>query len=92
MTTARFITGEWAHIFEGERSDRQTRILINAETHTLLEAKVQRNRSILDSFTPATRHEMADIQDSLVNSNSELFDNPVDYGLEYANDPPAWAV
>ncbi|MDU8350639.1 hypothetical protein RYA05_01900 [Pseudomonas syringae pv. actinidiae] len=92
MTQAQFITGQWAHIFEGERHDRNTRIVLDAHSQKLVSAHVQRNMAINDSYTPASRDEIADIEDSLVNANGELFDNPNDYGLEYANTLPVWAA
>lgn len=92
MTEAKFITGRWAHIFDGESHDRNTLILLDTQTQKLIEAKVQRNMAVNDSYTQATPDEIADIEDSLVNANGELFENPKDYGLEHTDNLPIWAA
>jgi hypothetical protein len=87
-----FIVGPWNHIFSGETGERLTRIVLSASTHKLIHMEVQANRSILDSYRAATRDEIEDVEDSLVNANVELFDAPDDFGLEAASELPAWAV
>lgn len=86
-----FITGNWGHIFQGEKSERMTRIVVDTSSELLVAAQVQRNRAT-DLFTPATREEMKDLQDSLVNANSEIFERPGEYGLSVTSDFPSWAL
>lgn len=86
-----FITGNWGHIFEGEKSERMTRIVVDTCSQLLVAAQVQRNGPT-DSFTQAFREEMKDLQDSLVNANGEIFDRPGDYGLTLCEELPSWAL
>ncbi|MBP5947926.1 hypothetical protein [Pseudomonas sp. P9(2020)] len=92
INTTGFIVGPWNHIFSGEPSERLTRIVLNASTQKLIHMEVQANRSMLDSYRAATQHEIADVEDSLVNANGELFDAPDDFGLQAACELPAWAL
>lgn len=87
----KYIVGGWGHLFEGDKSERITMVVLDAATETLVAALVQRNRAIEDSFTPASRDEHADLEDSLINANGELFDNPADFGLEVVTELPDWA-
>lgn len=88
---ASYITGEWSHLFPCDKGERRTRIVVNATEQKLIQLQVQVNRAILDSFRPATPDELADVEDSLINANGELFDNPADYGLSTTTEIPAWA-
>lgn len=87
-----YITGDWGHIFDGDQSERLTRIVIDAQSRKLIRMEVQRNRSVNNSYTEASRIEVADVEDSLVNANSEVFDTPADFGLISTNDLPDWAA
>ncbi|MEG0869656.1 MAG: hypothetical protein RSG77_21825 [Hafnia sp.] len=92
MDNKQWITGFWGHIFEGERSDRMTRIVLDPVNQKLVAAQVQRQRAMADSFSNATADEMSDLEDSLVNANGELFTTPGDYGLERVDELPEWAA
>lgn len=87
----KLITGSWGHLFASDKSERMTCIVLDVESQKLVAAQVQRDRAT-DSFTTASRDEMADLQDSLVNANGELFDNPAGYGLSLCDSLPSWAV
>lgn len=87
-----YISGIWSHLFKDDQGERTTRILIDATSQKLIRMDIQANRAINDSFRQASRDEMADVEDSLVNANSELFDMPDDYGLELTNALPEWVT
>jgi hypothetical protein len=85
-----YITGGWTHIFAGDTGDRMTRVLLDVSTQKLVHAEIQRNHAVTSSYTPATPTEADDLQDSLINANSELFDDPEGFGLEFVDEIPAW--
>lgn len=86
-----YITGNWNHIFEGERSERMTRVVLDAATQKVLVLQVQRNRAMTDSYGLSTRNELLDVEDSMVNANPELFDDPSAFGLVVTDSMPDWA-
>lgn len=87
----KFHTGDWAHRFIDDRSDRMTQIVLDVDQQQLVAATVQRDRAA-DVYTAATREEFADLQDSVINANAELFDGPATFGLIAVDDLPTWAV
>ncbi len=87
-----YITGNWGHIFEGERSERMTRVVLDATTRKVLVLQVQRNRAAADSYELSSRTELLDVEDSMVNANPELFDEPSAFGLEATGSLPDWAT
>ena len=87
-----YITGNWSHIFEGERSERMTRVVLDAATQKVLVLQVQRNRAVTDSYGHSTRTELLDVEDSMVNANAELFDDPGAFDLEVTDSMPDWAT
>lgn len=90
--TSRYISGEWSHIFGNGQGETGTRILLDADTQKLIRLDVQASRAIHDSYRAGSDDELADVQDSLVNANAELFDNPADFGLDLTYALPAWAT
>lgn len=90
--TTRYICGEWSHIFGGGQGETGTRILLEADTQKLIRLDVQASRAIYDSYRAGSDDELADVQDTLVNANAELFDNPADFGLTLTDTLPAWAL
>ena len=90
--TPQYITGNWGHIFEGERSERMTRVVLDATTRKVLVLQVQRNRAVADSYGLSSRTELLDVEDSMVNANPELFDDPNAFGLEATGSLPDWAT
>lgn len=92
LNQQQYIVGEWSHLFPDENNDRPTRIVIDAVTQKLVRLQVQQNRAVSDSYRVATRLEVEDVEDSIVNANPEVFDAPADFGLEATNELPAWAV
>lgn len=87
-----YITGNWGHIFEGERSERMTRVVLDATTRKVLVLQVQRNRAVADSYGLSSRTELLDVEDSMVNANPELFDDPRAFGMEATGSLPDWAT
>lgn len=87
-----YITGNWGHIFEGERSERMTRVLLDSTSRKVLVLQVQRNRAVIDSYGLSTRSELLDVEDSMVNANPELFDEPSAFGMEVTGSLPDWAT
>lgn len=90
MEKGKYITGYWNHIFPGEKSDRMTMVLIDAESEKVIGAMVQRNRSMEDSFSKATSDEINDLHDSITNANPEVFEDPSDFDLKYTDEFPDW--
>ncbi|HBP1602147.1 TPA: hypothetical protein L5U90_003249 [Pseudomonas aeruginosa] len=88
----KYITGNWGHIFDGERSERMTRVVLDATTRKVLVLQVQRNRAMTDSYGLSTRTELLDVEDSLLNANPELFDDPGAFDLEVSDSMPDWAT
>lgn len=86
-----FITGDWGHIFAWEKNERLTRIVVDTSSQLLVAAQVQRSEAS-DTFSQASREEMKDLQDSLVNANGEIFEQPGDYRLTVCEELPSWAL
>lgn len=84
--------GHWEHLFEGEKSPRMTKILVDVENETVVAAVIQRNRGVESSYTLAKGYELKDIQDSVINANGECLESPADYGLEISDSEPEWLV
>ncbi|MPQ69495.1 hypothetical protein [Pseudomonas sp. MWU12-2323] len=85
------LVGTWDHLFDGDKGERTTRIVLDASTYKLIHMEVQANRAIIDSYRKATLPEIKDVEDSLVNANAELFDSPEEFGLQATSELPAWA-
>lgn len=90
--TTRYISGLWSHIFGDNQGETGTRILLDADSRKLIRLDVQASRAIQDSYREGSNDEFADVQDSLVNANGELFDNPAAFGLDLTDAIPAWAT
>ncbi|NMX83646.1 hypothetical protein HBO10_29515 [Pseudomonas sp. WS 5503] len=89
---SKFISGTWGHIFEADEHERMTRIVIDAESQKLVFAQIQRMRSMDSSYSEACRHEMADLEESLLDANADLFNDPVGFGLITSHEIPEWAA
>lgn len=89
---AKYISGTWNHLFADDKCERSTRILLDASTQKLLRLDVQHNLAISDSYRQAFPDELADVEDSLLNANGDLFDTPNDYGLELIYTLPEWVT
>ncbi len=87
-----YLSGHWNHMFKGEEHERMTRVVIDVEAKKLVFAQVQRIRSITSSYSEALQPEMLDLADSIENANSDLFDDPSDFGLVVTEGIPEWAA
>lgn len=91
LNQPKYIVGDWSHIFEGEKSDRPTRIVIDAQANKLIQLEVLADLADGDSYRLPTRLEFEDVADSIVNANAEVFDRPADFGLVSTDELPDWA-
>lgn len=85
-----YIVGTWGHLFDDHKSERNTRIVIDAHSRKLIYLGIQTNRTIHDAYREGESNEVSDVEDSLLNANAELFDNPTDFGLELVSELPDW--
>lgn len=88
----KYIVGYWGHLFESDKDERMTRLVIDAQSHKVLRADIQANRAIGDNFREAELAELESLQQSLTGANPEVFDTPDDFGLERADDLPYWVT
>lgn len=83
-----YITGVWGHLFDYDRGrERLTKIVIQVEPPKLVAAQVQRNRGMKTSYMTASPAELADIEDSIINANPDVFACPDDFALIYTESP-----
>lgn len=92
QTEPALIVGTWSHLFDDDKGERLTRIVLDASNRKLIHIEVQANRAIPDSYRKPTRREFDDVVDSLVSANVELFDSPDDFGLQATKELPAWVA
>ncbi|MBC2692659.1 MULTISPECIES: hypothetical protein [Pseudomonas] len=85
------ITGDWRHTFVWEKNERLTRFVIDADSQFVVAMQVQRSEAS-ESFREATREEMKDLQNSLVNAKGEIFERPSDFSLTECEELPSWAL
>ncbi|MBB3105234.1 hypothetical protein [Azomonas macrocytogenes] len=88
----KYIAGEWCHFFPGDKHERLARAVLDAHARKLAFLQVLENRAIRDSYHQPTSVEFDNLQDSLVNANGKLFDDPMAFGLYGTDDLPAWAI
>lgn len=82
----RYIQGLWSHIFETNGPDVTVKLCYDTQQEKLIAMQVEQ-----DSFRPATRAELADVEDSLKTANDDALSNPADHGLETSDSLPLWA-
>jgi hypothetical protein len=85
-----YIHGEWNHIF-ADLGQRTVRFVYDVREEKLLAAHLKRLPSEKVSWKPLNELQLADLADSLHHGNEEVFDVPVDYGLELSDNLPGWA-
>lgn len=84
---ARFITSDsWHHFFETSRQD-ETRWVLSKETGKLVFCEVKTRHG----WRPATRLEMDDLAESLVEAN-EMLVKPHEFDVVMMRDMPAWEI
>lgn len=84
-----YIVGEWGHLFDEGRRERERtcRIVFDVETNQVTHMDVR----LASKWRAGTSVERADLTDSLVNANSDAIDNPQDWDLKRATELPEWA-
>ena len=76
----------WGHIFAGSR-EQPVDFVFDRETNRIVYMEFSCHNN---SATPATRAEMDDVQDSLMNANSEALEDPASWELEEVDELPDW--
>jgi hypothetical protein len=76
----------WGHIFAGSR-EQAVDFVFDRATNRIVYMEFSSHN---DSATPATRAEMDDVQDSLINANSEALEDPASWELEEVDELPDW--
>lgn len=79
----------WGHIFSGSR-ETATRFVFDTEENRMIAAQLRDGAT--GSWSDADPAELSDLEDSLVNANSEAIADPQDWGLIDADEAPAWSI
>ena len=87
-TKQNFITGELGHIFNVGEPESKVRICFNIQKNKIEEMQIQ----VGAEWQKASRFQLGDVQDSLLNSNEEAIEFPEDFGLQHADTIPSWAL
>lgn len=87
ITTARYVHGAWEHIFHENGPATLVRVALDAHEEKLVAMQVH-NES---GWHNASASELADVQDSLLNTNDVLA-NPAQWGLTASWNPPTWVL
>lgn len=84
----RYIHGNWNHIFADSTTDRDLRFVFDTTTQQVVAMQILTGRGYEDA-TPAA---IADVQDSLLNANAEVLDDPEANDLKVTSELPDWSV
>lgn len=87
ITTARYVHGQWEHIFHEHGPATRVRVVLDAHEEKLVAMHVH-NES---GWHNASAAEISDVQDSLLNTNDVLAD-PAQCGLATSWNPPSWML
>jgi hypothetical protein len=87
----RYVYGFWPHIFGRGQRETITRLVFDRTRNCLAFLQLKAGPGPHDWFD-ANRDQLADVEDSLKNANSEAIDKPRDWNLSAASDLPAWAI
>lgn len=85
---ARFVHGNWEHIFPGQHSATQVRFAFDRDTSHVTAMQVHGN----SGWTNAARDAVSDLEDSLKNANEGAIEQPQVWGLIEASTLPDWAA
>jgi len=85
---ARYMIGNWSHILTDGGPSTDLRIVFDLVAQRLVAMQLQTNRGFVD----AARHELADVQDSLLTANAHVLESPVTEGFDLATDKPEWSA
>jgi hypothetical protein len=90
----KYATGYWGHFLPSTRHvESVIRLVVSLADQQLVASEVSQGTLAGEpvDWRPLTGAESADLLDSLVNANGEMFGNPGDYGLEATDNMPRWA-
>lgn len=87
---SKYISGGWSHIFDTQERPGTTNLTICFDTEQ--NKLVAMNIHLSYGSFPASKQEIEDVQDSLINANEDALECPEDYCLEVSSTPPAWAL
>lgn len=82
-----YITGNWGHIFPSSQSERDLRFVLDTNTNKVIAMQIRTG----SGYQHATKEEMADVEDSLLNANEDAIKHPEDWGLVAVAMLPDWA-
>lgn len=82
------IAAHWPHIFDGARAPATVRFVFERVSETICRLEM------LDGavWILASRVQLEDVQDSLLNANEDALSSPSDYGLTESEYLPEWAA
>lgn len=82
----KYIHGGWSHLFD-DGPPIDLRFCFDAVAGVLVAMEIL----MCHGFEPATKAEIADVEDSLKHGNPGLLDSPENFGLTVSDVPPEWA-
>jgi len=85
---ARYMVGNWSHIFKDGGASTELRVVFDLVAQRLVAMQLQTERGFVD----AGRRELADVQDSLLTANAHVLESPVAEGFELTADMPEWSA
>lgn len=86
---SRYLVAEgWDHIFEGF-GQRTVRFVFDRNADKIVHMDIEFG---VGGWKPATARQLADVEDSLKTANEDAFEQPDEYGLDEADEPPEWAA
>lgn len=84
--------GYWGHIFNEKQGEILTEWVYDTQEDQLIGARVANDRSDFPSWREATADELADLEDSVKNANSDALDNPENWGLTQTDELPDYVA
>lgn len=89
-----YIYGDWNHVFSDIPGVTELRFVFDIDANKIVVAQIATNCSAEDKgkvWKSISEDQIKDLHDSIISGNEEIFDIPVDYGLELSDYLPAWA-
>lgn len=86
-----YIHGDWTHLFSIARREDAVRFVFDTRDNRIVAMQVA-DGPVGGSYVNATSAQIADVEDSLKNANPGALEDPDDWGLTRAYEPPAWAI
>lgn len=83
-----YIHGGWAHIFHDNGPVTELRFVYDQPQEKIVAMEIKRAMG----WQPSSATEMADVEDSLKNTNEDALANPEGWGLEETNFLPEWTA